>query len=388
MVAYPERYDMIIVGAGPAGSTAARKLSLQGLQVLLVDKSTFPRYKVCGGGLTLRAVQELDIDVSAVVRDAITDMELCCNGKDRHTFTKDEPFIDMVMRDEFDMLLLQSAIEAGVRFQPSTRVIQVTSTDEGVTVETDTACYHGRYLIGADGVNSTVAKHFGLMQSKDKILGLEYEMRVDGATLDKYRGKVAVDYGFIDGGYAWVFPKLDHVSVGIGLGTRDGKFLQKKLAEYLNREQIRGTLLSEKGFWLSVGATDTHFTRERVALIGDAAGLVDPFMGEGIFYAVRSANLLAETVALGIATNPQSPFSEYQERVEAELIREMRLFRRVSQMFYAMPGQIHRMLIAHPKMVEHAFRVISGELTFSQYYERYRRNTFVKAASKIGKLFG
>jgi len=387
-MAYPELYDIIIVGAGPAGSTAAKKLSTQGLRVLLLDKSTFPRYKICGGGVTLRAVLELDMDMSSIVRDEITSMELCCNGRDTHTFTKASPFIYMVMRDEFDMLLLQSAIEAGVRFQPNTRVTRVTCTNDEVIVETDTACYHGRYLIGADGVNSTVAKHLGMMPNKEKILAMEYEMRVDSATLDRFRGRVAVDYGFIRGGYAWVFPKLDHLSVGVGLGTQDGRFLQGKLTEYLAREHISGSFLSQKGFWLSVGGSDTHFTYERVALIGDAAGLVDPFMGEGIYYALRSANLLAETLAQDIESTPNAPFSRYQNRVEAELVREMRLFRRASKVFYAMPSSVHRMLVTHPKMIDNAFRVIAGELTFADYYERYRRNTFAKAISSIGRLFG
>ncbi|MCL6454689.1 MAG: geranylgeranyl reductase family protein [Alicyclobacillus sp.] len=386
MSTYPYVYDVIIVGAGPAGSTAARRLSSQGMSVLLLDKAIFPRYKVCGGGLTGRAASQLDIDISPVVRDAITQMELCCAGRYPHTFVKSDPFIYMVMRDEFDMLLLQAAIEAGVRFQPGTRVNRVTCSEAGVAVETDAALYHSRYIVGADGVNSTVAKQLNLMQAKRKILALEYEMSVDGPTLERFQGKVAVDYGFIDGGYAWVFPKLDHLSVGVGLGTRDGRFLQERLAAYLSREGIVGRFLSEKGFWLSVGASDTDCVRGRAALIGDAAGLVDPFMGEGIYYALRSANILADTLALGIAAEPDAPFARYRQRVEDELVREMQLFQRAARLFYAMPVRIHRMLVAHPKMVDHAFRVIAGETTFTDFYQSYRRNTLVRAVSAIGRM--
>ncbi len=380
MTNFSDTYDVIIVGAGPSGSTLGRKLSQQGLKVLLLDKSIFPRYKVCGGGLTLRAAKQLDIDVSPVIHDKISAMELCCNGQLHHTFTKDTPFIYMVMRDEFDMLLLQAAIDAGVDFRPASHVTKVECGDTEVSVQTQSDVYRGRYVVGADGVNSPTAKHLGLMTNKEKILALEYEMKVDDALLERFRGTVAIDYGFIDEGYAWVFPKRDHLSVGIGLGTRDGRFLQEKLMEYLAREQIHGEFLSEKGFFLSVGGSDNTIARGRAALIGDAAGLVDPLMGEGIFYALRSANILADVLLQAARDNEDHPFGEYQRRIEQEILLEMRLFRRASKIFHVMPKQIHKVFIAHPGIVHHAFRVIAGESSFQDFYNKYRSSNFMTKA--------
>lgn len=399
-------FDVIVVGAGPAGSTVARKLALLGHRILLLDKSTFPRYKVCGGGLTGRAKGQLDVDVADICRDAVDTMELSVNGRLRRRFRWQTPIIHMVMRDEFDHRLLQKAIEAGVTFYGGVRVHEIQLSNRSdersassgdwttpsasveqapIRVETSAGAFHGHWLIGADGVQSTVAKAAGLMQDKQKILALEYEMNVSSDTLERYRGTVAIDYGFIRGGYAWVFPKGDHLSVGVGLGTDDGRFLQSKLMEYLNREGIRGTFSSEKGFWLSVGASDTGITQGRVALVGDAAGLVDPFMGEGIYYALRSANLLAEHFQTGIAAHPDAPFAQYQTQVDDELVHEMRLFKRASSLFYTMPGWFHALLVVRPQMVHSAFRVVAGTLDFPAYYAAYRRKPLVKFMSGIAR---
>ena len=379
-------YDVIVVGSGPGGSTLARKLSQQGFKVALLDKSNFPRYKVCGGGLTQRAAKQLDIEFQSIVRDGITSMELCCKGENRFTFRKDTPFIHMVMRDEFDDLLLKAALDEGVEFFPSTRVSQVVSGESGVFVDTDRGTCRGRYLVGADGVNSTVAKQVGLMASKQKILALEYEMKVQPDDLNRYKGKVAIDYGFIKGGYAWVFPKRDHLSVGVGLGTRDGHFLQRKLLEYLDREQLTGEFSSQKGFFLSVGGSDPVVAKGRTALIGDAAGLVDPLMGEGIYYALRSANILASAFAQSIASNPDAPFGRYQAEIEREILSEMRLFQRAGKLFHAAPRQFHKMFVRQPKIVDRAFRVIAGELSFADYYERSRRHIGLRAIARLARV--
>lgn len=379
-------YDVIVVGSGPGGSTLARKLSKQGFKVALLDKSSFPRYKVCGGGLTRRAAKQLDIEFQSIVRDEITSMELCCKGQHRFTFHKDTPFIQMVMRDEFDDLLLKAAIDEGVEFFPSTRVNQVISAESGVSIHTDRGPCRGRYLVGADGVNSTVAKQVGLMADKQRILALEYELKVHPDDLNRYKGKVAIDYGFIKGGYAWVFPKRDHLSVGVGLGTRDGQFLQRKLMEYLDREQLSGEFSSQKGFFLSVGGSDPIVAKGRTALIGDAAGLVDPLMGEGIYYALRSANILASVFAQSIESNPDEPFGPYQAQVEREILSELRLFQRAGKMFHTAPKQFHKIFVRQPKIVDRAFRVIAGELSFANYYERSRRHIGLRAAVRLARV--
>lgn len=382
-------YDVVIVGAGPSGSTLARKLALQNISVLLIDKATFPRYKVCGGGLTLRAAKQLDIDVRSVIRGEITAMELCTAGTLRRTFKPSSPMIYMVMRDEFDMLLLQAALDAGAQFRPGTKLLKLESEKNGFRVHTDAGDFHGRYLVGADGVNSIVAQQLNLMTRKEKTLALEYEVIVNEATLARYHGTVAIDYGYLNGGYAWVFPKRDHLSVGLGLGTRDGKFLQEKLKAYMEREQIVGEAVSEKGYFLSVGGSDPVIIKGRAALIGDAAGLVDPMMGEGIYYALRSANLLAEALVASLREAPDDPqpFVAYQNRVDREILREMRLFKRAAKSFHASPKLFHRVFVLRPQLVEQAFRVVAGEITFNDYYNRYHKlGRVIKAVANLFRV--
>lgn len=131
------------------------------------------------------------------------------------------------------------------------------------------------------------------------------------------------------------------------------------------------------------GGTDATLVKDRVALIGDAAGLVDPMMGEGIFYAIRSANILAEEFASGIEKNPLAPFEGYQKRIRDKILIEMRLFGRAANAFYSAPRQFHRLLLAQPIIAGQALRVIAGELSFVDYYNRYRRNALVRSVSGV-----
>ena len=174
----PEIYDVVVVGLGPGGSTAAAELSKQGLSVLALDQARFPRYKPCGGCLSLKIDRILDQDFHALVERVIHGITVKFrDGRTLH-IRSEQPVAYMVMRDRFDDFLVQKVRRAGVPVQEGERVIHVTERDSHVEVQTATGVYRGRFLVGADGVNSLVGRDLGFYRRRRKAVLIEGEVGV------------------------------------------------------------------------------------------------------------------------------------------------------------------------------------------------------------------
>src|SRR5438067_8957698 len=209
------RFDAIVVGAGPAGSTAAIRLARGGARVLLVDKARFPRDKPCGGGLTMRAVAELPFAVDPVVEDVVT--SVMCRLRYRRSFTRGRGDLAlMTQRRRLDHFLVQRAVEAGAVFRDGTQI--------------DPFAAPADVVVGADGANGTTARKLEL--GGDIVHGVALEGNVSHARVYKnnYVGRMVLEFGVVPGGYAWVFPKGDHVNVGVGgwgsIGTQARELLR------------------------------------------------------------------------------------------------------------------------------------------------------------------
>ena len=157
-----KRFDAIVVGAGPAGSTAAYRLAHAGATVLLLDRARFPRDKPCGGGQTQRAVRELTFAVDPVVEDSVDRVELRLDYRSRFERRSDFPLVLMTQRRRLDAFLAEQAAAAGADFRDGTKVSAVELADDGVTVAFDGARARASVLIGADGVNGVTARALGL----------------------------------------------------------------------------------------------------------------------------------------------------------------------------------------------------------------------------------
>src|SRR5437899_301256 len=186
------RFDAVLVGAGPAGSTAAHRLAAAGASVLLVDKARFPRDKPCGGGLTTRAVRQLPFSVEPVVEDVVHRFELRLGYRARFERVSDEALCFMTQRRRLDDFLAQKAQEAGAEFR------------DGTTLTLDEAHALADVVVGADGVNGVTAR--GLATDCGHGVALEGNAPLDA----RYRGKLVLELGVVPGGYGWVFPKGDH----------------------------------------------------------------------------------------------------------------------------------------------------------------------------------
>jgi geranylgeranyl reductase family protein len=317
-----ERFDVAIVGAGPAGSTAAHRLARAGARVLVVDKARFPRDKPCGGGLTYRAVRELPVDVSSVVEDTVDRFEVRLRYGRSIERTSSEPLCLMTQRRRLDELLARACAREGAELREGVRVSSIGPDEDGVTLEVDGAPVRARALLGADGVNGPVARATGLEQQHRIGVALEGNLpyRVSNTLLlgverERFAGRLVLELGNVPGGYGWVFPKGDHVNFGIGGWESEGPRLRQHLARLCAEHGVDARDLTDvRGYRLPMRRPDASPARGRIALIGDAAGLVDPLSGDGMYEAFVSARIAAEHT-LRLLAGETDTFDAYAEEV-------------------------------------------------------------------------
>jgi geranylgeranyl reductase family protein len=317
-----ERFDAIVVGAGPAGSTAAYRLSKAGVRVLLLDRERFPRDKPCGGGLTYRAVRQLPVSVEPVVEDTVDRFELGLRYGRRFERGGEGPLVLMTQRRRLDAHLAEQAAAVGADFRDGQRATALEPGDEGATVRFDGTAARARVVIGADGVNGLTSRALGKASRRFGV-ALEGNVSYAHAREERWRGRAVVELGAVPGGYAWVFPKGDHVNVGVGGWESEGP----RLREHLDRACSEYGLPAERldalrGYRLPMRTPGDSAVGGRVLLVGDAAGLVDPLSGDGIYEALVSARLASET-ALDVLEGRAADPEEYGPRLDQALARTL-----------------------------------------------------------------
>jgi geranylgeranyl reductase family protein len=292
-----ERFDVIVVGAGPAGSTAAYRLATAGASVLLVDKARFPRDKPCGGGLTLRAVRQLPVSPEPVVEHEVSRFELRLRYGRRFERGSDRPVVLMTQRRRLDAYLAQQAALAGAEFRPGAKVTGLTAEPDRVSARVDGGAVEAAALVGADGANGITARSLGLAGDIEHGVALEGNVPNGPARAERYRGKAFVELGTVPGGYGWVFPKGDHVNVGVGGWQSEGPTLREHLQRLCAAHGIGEEDVAElRGHRLPMRRAGTVLARGRVLLVGDAAGLVDPLSGDGMYEAFLSSRLATDAI--------------------------------------------------------------------------------------------
>src|ERR1051325_11473460 len=211
-----ERFDAIVVGAGPAGSTAAFRLSRAGARVLLLDRERFPRDKPCGGGLTSRAVRQLPVPIDPVVEDTVHRFRLGFRYGRPFERASEGPLVLMTQRRRLDAHLAEQAAAAGSDFRDGVRATALEVGEDSATVRFDGSGATAPVVIGADGVNGIAARALGLGGQRQHGVALEGNVGYAHAREERWRGRAVVDLGVVPGGYAWVFPKGDNVNVRRG----------------------------------------------------------------------------------------------------------------------------------------------------------------------------
>lgn len=340
-------YDVAVIGGGPAGAAAALELGRLGAQVALFEKEPLPRYKPCGGGLTARALKALPVDVTSSIERTCNEVSLSF-GPERlsYAFRTEDPLIGMVMRDRFDAELLGAAARQGVRVFPACPVKSIKKEPGKLRLATPRGEVLCRFAVAADGATGRVARMAGWRETRRLVPALEAEVPAGGEVLERLGSAAFFDFSRVAGGYAWVFPKKGHVSVGVGLFRRNGPAaLPQKLQAFMNTlilDKRKVTRL--KGAVIPVSPRLDGFVKDRVVLVGDAAGLADPLTGEGIYAALKSGRLAGETlVASGF--DEKRVREAYEDSLGTAFLDELRLGRGVAYLAYGHPG-IRNSLVA------------------------------------------
>jgi geranylgeranyl reductase family protein len=361
---FPKTADVVVVGAGPAGSLLAYRLAQAGVDVVLLDKARFPRGKTCGGGVSVRAQKLIPFDISSVIEETITGISFTRKLEDAFTRRYPEPLLFTVRREPFDEFLARRAEEAGARFGDGTAFLSMESKGGWVELETAAGACAAPYVVGADGAQSPVARKMGLLSAPAWILAVHSEAPAS-LVPDWDPSLIHIDWGSLGRCYAYLFPKKLSLSLGAGgFAGPAGKIKGYQRAFLETRFRRNQTFpFSAAGFMIPLRKHRSPIQAGRCLLVGDAAGLADPFTGEGIFSAVKSAEIAASVVQDALR-NRWDSLEPYQEAIDRELMPEWECSRLFRELFHLRPSYFHRKIASRDRWWNAMAKVLRGEKTF------------------------
>lgn len=385
-----KHHAVIVIGGGPAGSSAARTLASQGVDVALVDKAVFPRPKLCGGLLTLRSRKLF----AQIFGDAAWDQAYEYEADGIRLFHRDRCLSEVgghralyfTARHHFDHHLLGLAREQGTTLYLGDGLASIDVDQQVCRLQSGEEIRY-EHLIGADGVNSTVARAlYGAAYDRDKI-AFALEMDVDRALLAREVKRPEIYFGVVKWGYGWVFPKRDTVTVGVGgIQARNPQMKQDFEAFLVS---VFGTMPPGKikGHHIPFGDYKPTPGAGRVLLAGDAAGLVEPITGEGIAFAMQSGHFAAQAVLEAQASGGHVPaLAAYQRRHKAitQALDHANLLR-----YLIFPGPCERLLVKALPRSTQVTRMHLDLMADEISYGAYARRLGVRALKGLvsGRLF-
>ncbi len=367
------RRDVIVVGAGPAGSTAARKLALAGCDVLLLERYDLDRRKSCAGGISPRAVRALDFPIDSVVEHSVGAYTFSYRAQSFYPAGTMDVNIRMVRRSRFDRLLAEKAAEAGAEVRPQSPADEIREDENGVTVLSKGKWHPAAALVGADGATGVVARSLGLARGVRLGAAVEGEVRVPLSQLREAQSSILFDMGALPRGYRWVFPKGDHLNVGSCTTQPKVRGVKASCLELLDRNPLlRGySDLSMTGAPLPYLAAPCSLNSRRAVVCGDAAGLVDPLTAEGIQHAVETGNLAAERVE-GFLRRGES-LDRYTERVLETAFAELAVAEKFARLMQRHPYVCFRVGVRNRRVSALLADVASGRKSYPAIYDEIKR---------------
>jgi geranylgeranyl reductase family protein len=401
------KYDVVVVGAGPSGSTAAKILAEQGINTLLVDKEKFPRNKACGGGLPLRTlsrfqyIKQLNVIESYSYGGYVYSPSL----EYRVDIKKSEPVLAMVLRSKFDNALVHLAIDKGVEFQDNRFISDVKLNPHNAQLYfKDGTRVITQLVIGADGAHSTIARIKGLIPThREKGVCVLAEFPFTEDVIDHFftKNRLCYLHSRFSGikGYGWVFPKKNHVNVGIISYNINEIIKQKKnnikkifneyltllkeskiLPYYIKDVKIQGSILPVQPL------QKTYFNHG--LLCGDAAGLINPISGEGIHYALVSGELAGKVAANAI--NKQNTgehfLSTYQIEWKKDFGKEIQLFLKSKHQWGKKGENLVKLMYQDSQFAELIFLIMIGkESVYDLRWKLIKRYLYCSLLNKVKK---
>jgi len=372
-----ETYDIVVVGAGPSGSTVSRLCSMNGLSTLLLEKREFPRPKPCGGFVSEKAMRELDLDIKPVVLETYEKARIF-RPKGDYVELESKPFFAVgLSRADLDNFLVEKAISEGVIFRDNERVQYVSISKDRVLIKTDsglkTQC---EIIIGADGVNSFVAQASKLRNNwlpHEVAFCVASEVKLDRNTIKRISPELIPEFhfGLTRTGYGWIFPKGEYLSVGIGALLSESVNSKKLFTTFIRKNPKLKALhgIDPVPHLLPVGGPKRNICTHRTLLIGDAAGFVDPLIGEGIYYAIKSAKLAAITAleAFDEASFAIDSLIRYEMKCEKPIQSDLQYAHSFARKFRYFPNFMLKLFIIDEKLRKSFIDLLKGERTYREF---------------------
>lgn len=384
-------YDVIVVGGGPGGAMAARTCAENSLKVLLLEKEEVPRYKTCAGAVSWKALQIIGPIDEVQPQYTCYGATIYSPAMRRLSHKLKEPASILVFRSSFDHFLQKQAEQKGAVINTGEKVISVDVNNELVHVVTTKGEYTAKIIIGADGVNSIVAKETGIRGKWEPegyaiCIETEVELSPEDAkkcVLDK---ELIEGYFFRSRGYAWIFPKGNIMSIGIGLWkpitVKPAQAFDDFIAFISRERDIDLIRYIKKKFIhrLPVGGIDRKTYGQKVLLVGDAAGFVDPFLGEGIYYAVASGVAAGEVAAEAIHSG--TDLSLYQKKCDVLFNNDLHMAFKFGNAFYKYTEKIFYLFDRDPELFR--MYVLTGKGVYD--YRKYVRKCILRTPVTLLKI--
>lgn len=343
--------DALVVGGGPAGSSSAYHLSRLGLKVLLLEKKPLPRFKLCAGCLSARTLSLLPKGYEKLLLNRIRGGRLAFHGEE-HRLEASEEVAYIVDRRDFDHFLVLKALESGAELLRG-EFLGLQEEGARYRVYTTGGSFLVDYLVGADGAHSKVARILGY---KKKKLFKSLELFTEG----DLRDEVFIELGLLRRGYLWLFPHADGVSLGLASTHKEDLF--KILFEYSKAKGIRFKHPLGWHIPYAEGEKDIHIGRGRVLLVGDAANMTDPLLGEGIYYALWAGSLLAGSVKI----EPSNPTASYRKLLRP-ISEELHYAGKIAKLAYSFQGIAYNM--GKSFALKSFYELLLGRRSYKELYK-------------------
>lgn len=376
-------WDAIISGAGPAGCAAAYDLARAGREVLLLDCADFPRQKACAGGLTTKTVQALRYPVDSVIRQRLNYLRIERDADHSTILRRPSDYCFMTVRKELDDYCFRQTIAVGAEFRRVKSVTGISEDTDRVEIAVDGQTLRARFLVGADGVHSAVRRltQGAAAKAQDRSawfwrgFALEANIRVANAASQD----LVFDFATVRDGYGWIFPKGDHVNVGLYSYAGDEKIDRSRLAAYIRSRYGDVPAQDVIGQYAGFGAAHHTIPATRIFLVGDAGGFADPLTGEGIYFAIVSGQAAAEAIeaALHSGIPAHRRFQQATERLRADLA----ISTSGARWFYGHIDQGYKFL-AMPLLRGMAMRAFAEGIHLPQLARSVRKLTFARPMSQ------
>ncbi len=374
MIKSEKTYGAAIVGAGPAGAVLAYELAKTGIKVALLDKEKFPRPKVCAGGLPARTLEILPFDITPVIEKEIFEVAFTHRLKAGFAKAYHKPLMYTVDREKFDDFLARRAQAIGADFFDGQTLREIRFADNLWTVETADRVMKAALLIGADGARSLVARNLFLKPSGFFHYGLQVEVPL--RLFKGYAGKgIILDWGGYRDSYGWIFPKQETASLGVGGPLGTGKQLKAYLYDLLHAYGISLENLSVRAHLIPHRVRPSPIATDRALLVGDAAGLVDYWTGEGIFYAVKSALIAADHVQ-GFLSREFASLRGYEAAIDRGIAPEIKTSYQFSKIFNYLSSAAFAIVRKYDYPWDVFCRTLRGDRTFRELKHRFRPDIF------------